>query len=469
MSLPAKAISDFITEIVNVISGQDVTIDTGLGPVNDTVIQPLSNEALNLYNLIQHLSIVIDVANWQQMTNTELEALADTYGNGMQRLGAGFSVGTFTFVANSRPQIDIQIPAGTPLSAGKNASGQTIMYMTTQSATMLAANASTYFVAANNDYEITVPIVCLTPGSAGTVATGAITTILRVPGGIDSGMNQAATSAVQDVETNQELASRVIALRSGYALDTFDGFYLDLKGNAGVQNFVVVAKDNPLLVRASSDANAVDIWVKDTQPQNVIEYFTFNGKFYRFTHQPVISIQSVLDANGNDRTSQFVLVKDTGAYAYSPRGQDQMVLLSGTLFGQLLHVSFTYDYEESYLANYFATRAKAMFGLDILARAGIGVNIYIGAKLTVLSGFVWSTVQSQVVSSLLNYVVQLPMGAEIERADLIYAAKSVNGVDNFVFTDCRFLTDPSGLVYDLPIAGNQYAILQSGNLVVTSG
>jgi hypothetical protein len=465
--LSNKALSDFVTAVQNLITSYDQTLDVNIGPLLGIVVTPPATLANNLYAQIVHLNAIMDIANWQQASDDELDAIVNTYGNGMTRLGATYSTGVVTFGTHVRPVADIVIPAGTAVGTGTNAQGQQVIFVTTEQVVMSYSSVSSYYNPINNGYEIDVPIVAVSSGSQGTVAPNQINVMLKSIAGISYVYNKAGTSPAQDRETSQALVTRLLAINTGYSDDVYAGLYFDLLTNAGVSGCAIVGKDDPLLTRVGSDTGAVDVYVIDTAPTSTQEYFIFNGTNYVFMNQPVISVVSVFDSNGNDVTSKFNFVKDTGIYSGSVRAQDKINYVgSGLTVGQLLVATINYDSEESSLQNYFSSKSKEVFGRDILIRQAIGNQLFISAHIVVQSSYDFATVQSLVYSAIFNYINGLKLGEDAIMAQAIALAEDIPGMENIYFSDFRLLTEASGTVHDIVITKNMYNRIMAGNLIV---
>lgn len=465
MAITRKTENQYITEIENAILGKDSTLDVRVGSLSKIFIQPLAKVAAQINLDLAHLSDILSLINWNVMTDEELEDFASNYFV-VRDLG-GRATGYVFFRTKTKPTVDIVIPAGFPVGSEPDSQGRTVTYIVTQSVTMFAAFADTYFNVIDQVYEIQAPIEALELGSQASLPAGRVNRLLRSIAGIDSVINKDAISLVSDRETNEELKNRILLVNSGIQVSVPSGLKYDILSRKNITDVSLVYKGDSLLTREDKDVGAIDAYVLDSQSEQIIEVFRFNGD-YVLRKQPVLSLVSVVDSSSVNRTSNFNLVKDTGIYAESVRASDIIEYLGGidNLIGTLFTVTYTVDKVIRDLQSIYEAEDADVFARDLLFRRAKKVDIVIIGTVTVLGGFDAVVVKQNVRDRIFNYVNGLKLGNDVERADVIFEAKNVSGVDNVVFTDFRKVTQVSGTVNDIVIEKNEYARISSINLVI---
>ena len=221
------------------------------------------------------------------LTDAEVQAVVDDSfdklaGNSLTtRRGATKSTGQAILQRSSAPATDIPIPAGSTFSttASSSTGSKVVTFVSTSSKTMYAANASSYWNATTQRYEITVPIQASTAGSSGNVSAGRISKTNA--SGFSTVTNREATLFGQDEESNLSLAER--ALLSYVSVDTgTSGGYLrkTLDVNGVLRARVVAAGDTLMMrdydeVRSKHIGGKVDVWVQGTEETEVSETFAY--------------------------------------------------------------------------------------------------------------------------------------------------------------------------------------------------
>ncbi len=466
MAIAVKTQAQYLAEIEALILGADGTIDTRVGVIPTVFMNPLSVIAAEMNTSLINLSTILSLANWAQMTDSELEAFASNYF--VVRNPGGVGSGYVFFQTKTRPVMDITIYAGYPVGTTANSQGQSVIFMVTTTTVMSAVSIDTYYNAVDQVYEIQVPVKALQAGSAASVPAGAINTMLRNLVGIDTVTNKTAISLVADQETNAELAQSVQLTQAGVEIDVPSGLKYSILSQPSITDVDLVYKKNPLLIRENTDVGAVDAYILDTQPQQVVEVFRFSGD-YILRQQPALTLVSVVDVSSVDRTANFTFTKDTGIYEDSIRASDKIVYGSGidNLIGTLFTVTYTIEEVVGTLQTAYEQDDSDVLGRDLLFRKAYELDMVINGTATIQAGFDSIATKALIAAAISSYVNALKLGAAAEAAEAIYVSLAIAGVSNLVFSDFRLTTETAGTVHDVDAGGNQFIRVTAANVNIS--
>jgi len=208
----------------------------------------------------------------QDLIDSAFEAAASNYGK--KRLSGTASQGEVTFFTTRRPTQTLPLPLGTIVSGGG------VQFSTTRASSIEFANLASYFDPVTGRYEVTVPVKCLTLGTAGNVGRGQINSVVsNLPGSL-SVVNAAAPSPGRDRESNLELTVRVRNALASVDSGTAQGYLQTAADQPGVTQAEVVAAGDPLMQRDLDDGGVhrggkVDVWVQGTNLATVTDTFAF--------------------------------------------------------------------------------------------------------------------------------------------------------------------------------------------------
>jgi hypothetical protein len=471
MAIQPISAAQYAQLITAAITSRNKNYNTAVGPIPDLIVRPLS-KVLEDQNLqarrVQDLITLLVSGNY---TSADLDNFV--YNNGLIRSpGARASVSQ-VFYRVLPPTTDLVVRAGFPIGTLVDSStNQAVTFVALQDTTMSAASAATYFNSATNRYELTVPMVATTRGTVGNVASGLIVRTLRPLNGFDGVTNVSAASGGQDPESNASLISRYLISLMGFSPAITHGIEKTVLDNyPEVSGIYVAYGSDPLLVRAASDAGAVDAYLLGSVPMPTSDTLTFLGvgNTIPLPKQPVVSVQSVTSGGtpfvaGTD----YQFVSDPGNYSGSVKGADSIVFLAGgaaPAVGAPIVVSYTQDLLPSRITNEFNKRDRFAPGRDLLFRRANQVNIGLTGALTVLPGFSTTTVLAAVQATILSFVNALGLGAPIQIFDIEAVVARITGVDNLVIT--RLAKVGAVGAADINVLGNSYGRMASGDLTIT--
>ena len=87
------------------------------------------------------------------------------------------------------------------------------------------------------------------------------------------------------------------------------------------------------------------------------------------------------------------------------------------------------------------------------------------AQLAVLPGFSFSSIQSTVIDTIVNFIGALGLGDDVEKSDINSEVRSISGVDNFIFSILDRLGGTANA--DINIEKNEFANIVAGDVTIT--
>lgn len=477
MPIPKITATQFQTDLRNAVNQRTNTHDTAIGPIPDAIINPAASVFETQNDRIRTVSLIISLANELAFSDEfELDLDGYVFNEGLLRIEGSRATGTALFSRGTAPSSDVVVQRGYPIGTSPNEStGQTVTFITTQSATLPAATASSFFNIQTQRYELAVPIISVISGSAGQVGANRINRPLRPLAGFDSVTNPAATVGGRGRETNAQLIARFLLAILGRRLATPSGVSKAALDNfPDVEDILTVFGANPLLLRAADDQGAVDAYIVGDQALELSENIEFFGigQLLEVAEPPLLGVTAVSSgANTYIQDQDFELVFDETNNAGSTRAAEGIQFLAGgptTLpaVGDVVTISYTKNQLIRNLQTNFELDDFFVFGRDLLFREGLQVDVAIEAQLRVETGFSSTTVQTTVQETILAFVNALQLGEDVERSDIQGAVRQISGVDNLIFTRFTRTTVLSG-VDDIPIGDNEYARIAAADLNIT--
>lgn len=477
MPIDKVSAAQFAQAITAGIASRDATLDTTIGPIPDSSIQPQAAVLEQQNDRTRQLSLMLSLANGAAFNGFEADLEGIAFNEGMTRNPGAASSLIEVFSRTAAPTADLLVQRGYPLGSQPDAStGATVVYVASEKATLPAATANSFFNLVTQRYELSVPYISVVQGINTQVGPNRVNRFLQPPNGFDSATNPAAAVGGRDQETNQQLINRYLLGVVGRQLGTPNGIKRAVLSQfAGVSGLFVVFGTNPLLTRAATDAGAVDVWIKGSANLQTIENHPFLGvgQLIVVGLPPLVDIVSVSSgATVYVAGTDYVQTNDTSGVSRSTRETAGVTFLPGgpnplPAVGDVVTVTYTFDNLIRALQAEFETDGETEeLGRDLLFRRGIEVPIIHQAQLRVTTGSNATTVLAAVRAAVLTFINGLGMGDAVEGSDIQAVVRAISGVDNYVITR---LTRSTVLVgtSDIAIGGNEFATLSSANLLVT--
>lgn len=478
-------VADAITFIQGKISGLTMLVGS---VARDVVVDAPAQEFSGVWVELDRIQRQQTFSDYTAFTDTELTALASSFG--ISRLVGVAATGTVTFRLKnfSTSSTDVVIPIGTEMSTKPaiSTTSAAITFNTTVDRTFVAANASTYYNPATQYYELDVPIVALTTGVTGNVAAGTIVTLTSTVAGSPSVYNGAATTGGADQETNEALLARVLTQFAGTSKGTVNATLSLVNSNPNVLSSLMVVPGDPELVR-DSYGNAADVFIVGSilSPMSDTQIFTSGVTSYEFNNQP-------LDASGADavvpvitgtvgglnfnfiKDTHFVVVVDENALTRDTIYAQSKIVFLGSPFpdpGSSFTVSYSMNSLISNLQATLDSNSNKIIGSDIRVRAAVQVLVRIGAFITVSPGYTKVDVSAQVTDNLTTYINSIALGSDVSESNLIAIIQDTPGVTSVTIpvilevkrpTDSNFITTTV-----LDLARTEYARVDSSVGAIT--
>ena len=401
-----------------------------------------------------------------QFTDTDVEAFV--FNESLIRNLGGRSSGTVIFSRSTAPGSDITVQRNFPIGTQPDeSSGETVVFVTTESKTMFAASASSFFNLNTERYELEVAVQAVVAGSTGTVASNRLNRPLRPLANFEQVFNRNATSVALDRETNAELLDRYKIAIIGNQFATRGGLAFNVLAQfPDASDILVVTAGDPLIVRAGTDSGAVDVFVLGSQSTSRSDSQEFIGEnqLIVLNNQPVLAVTNI---TGFTLDTDYEFVKDTSGNAGSTRAQDGIRFFNNALaaptIGDTIGIDYTQDILIQNIQNFLVNDDNDVGGQDTLARKATQVNITLSAVLTISAG-TFATVQTAVTNAIINFINNLGLGENVERSDIQQVVRAISGVDNFVFS---ILDEVGGTGNsDVTIEKSEFARIASADITI---
>lgn len=467
MPVPKITADQFATDLNSNIQERNSQHDTEIGPIPDIVVQPLAFVLENQNDRTRNVSQLILLDSVSSFTDSDVDDFV--FNEVIIRNQGGRSSTSLLFYRATTPQTDLTVQQNFPVATQPDEStGETVIFVTTESKTLPVATASAFFNLQTGRYEIEVAARAAIAGKLGEVGPGRINRPLRPLAGFDTVENKLRSSSVTDRETNTEVLERyrISILATQFA--TRNGIELAIKRffpDAG--DVLVVNAGDPLITRSGTDSGAVDIFITGSQSISRSDSVEFIGvnQIIVLTQQPVVDIVGI---TGFVLGTDYELVKDASGVSNSTRAQDGIRFIIGgssPSIGDTINVGYLQDSLIADIQAVFDNADNDVGGQDPLVRSGTQVDIVMASLLTVISGFSFTTIRTAVITAIVNFINNLGLGEPVELSDLQAVVRSVSGVDNFVFT----LLDRSGGtgLGDIPVFKNEFPRIAAGDITIT--
>lgn len=467
MSISRKTAADYAIELEEAILSRNSSYDTKIGPVPDLIINPLAG-VLELQNeRIRIVQQLLSLSNDGSFTDTDLDEFV--FNELLVRLTGARATVTLIFSRVTTPTADITVRANFPVATlADEETGTSITFFTLADATLVAANAGSYFNSGTQRYELQVAAQAVNGAASGNVAANRIVRPLRALSGFESIFNRDVATGGKDPETNSELIDRYFLSLMGTSPGVVNGIrkiLRDLYPQTIDSN--IVFGNNPLNVRSATDGGAVDTYIIGSAPISATENIVFAGaeQIHPLTRQPIIS---VISAGAFVQGADFILVKDTSGNKGSIRAEDGIKWKgTGTLptIGAVVSVTYTYNGLMQQLQDAFSVDERNVPGRDLLFKAADQVNATLSANLKIRPGFSVPAVTAAVNAAILALINDSKLGSDIEASDIQLTVRSFSSIDNFVITNLAKVGSTG--TADIAIEANEYARMQTADLILT--
>lgn len=470
MTIDRISALDFANAIAAGINDRDPAIDTRIDAIRDLFIDPVADVLELQNNRVVYISELQSMKYVDRINPDDLDDVI--FNEGMVRWSGSRSVGIVTFARAQPPTSDIVVPINNPLSTDiDSTTGESILFRTTETKTMYASAASSYYNSVSERYELDVAVISVVTGANTQVGAYAIRNMRRPVTGFDEIYNQARTTPGRGLETNAEVATRYLLHVEGSQLGTPAGMKTSILDNfSNVEDAYVVYGEDTNLTREQDDAGAVDIWVLTSAPLERTYTVSYPGIETLITvdRQPVTEVTSV-SFGGTTYTegTDYEVVTGEGEYAYSNHATDGIRFITGgsqPSIGDVITIIYKYNSMINILASYYTQEEYFSMGVDKLFRSAQPKEIEIDANLKVAFGNPTS-VLNNVRTAVTDYINDLKLGVSVEEFDLDRQVSAIQGVDNWTYTTLA-IKDGSG-VADIEVGPNEYPEISSADFNIS--
>ncbi len=430
-------IQDAISYIASVIPN----IFTAVGTVvRDLVIESPAQEFEKVYDELERTQKLQSLEFATDQTTDELDAYGANFG--MQRLLGQQATGAVTFrIRNySTSSSNIAVPVGTLVGTTGTDAVTQVLFQTTQALLFQASLAPAYFNPATGYYELTATVVAQDVGEDSNVSAGTINQLITSITGITSVVNSVASTGGEDIESNEDFATRIRTKLSGNSIGTPNGILSLVNSNANVFDSIVVTPNDVEMLR-DEFGGEVDVYVVGetlTPIFDLVLYTTTGPQEFVLQHQPASSVSSITGIAGAVPYTfvqgvDFNLVADpTTLLNGSVRLQNKVVFdIGGTNPDNNTTITITYVYNA--LVESIQSQIDADDGhiitADILVKEGNEVTVDIEADVTLYPGNIPATATADIQTAVSTYVNTLGLGDSIDRSDIIGVIEDVVSVD----------------------------------------
>lgn len=455
MPIEKVTAAEFASAIQAEVERRDNTLEVTYGPIFAHSVWPQAVVLESQNDRARKVSFLLSLSDPDQFDGYEVDLEARVLDEGVTRSQGTRSTVTLVFSTAARPVTDLVVALGEPLATAPDAStGETVRFVVTETTTLVAANASSYFNVQTQRYELRVPAQSVGTGAATLVGPNRVTRTLRPLSGFSSVTNAAAASGGLDAETNAQLIERFFLGVNGRQEGTPGGLDRALgvvmPGTLGrTLVYGASAVDEGLLERA--EPGAVDVWVRGASLGQATETYPYlgRGQLIAVALPPLVSIVSVTSgATTFIEGTDFVVALDDGGYAGSTSAVDGIRFTADgavpAAVGDLVSVTYSYNALVRAGQSDMSTEDTFIFGRDLMVHQAFDVPVVVTGRLRVKSGYVASNVLTAVRSAILTHVNTLAPGLPLEESDIQQVVRAVSGVDNYITTRLTRATVSAG-------------------------
>ena len=213
---------------------------SGDGVSDDFNSSPVKQQLSRAYGL--------SASNMQTFIDQQFDHLGQSAG--LSRGGTTSSVVTLTFYSYVQPTVTTTFPQGVICSTTSSSSTPSISFITTGSASISPASASSFYDPVYGWWAVSVPASCQSTGDSTNVGAGTINTVSsNAPSGWGV-TNLVPAIFGQDEEINSKFASRIAAREvTGVDSGTRDGYFTAAMSTPGIVATEVVAAGDIEMLR----------------------------------------------------------------------------------------------------------------------------------------------------------------------------------------------------------------------------
>jgi len=464
-----RSFDDIVQTLMSEILSTEPTANTTIGSfVRDVLIDIPAAIFADLYG---ETRIAQEAQSVRDAIESHLDRLLANWA--LYRRPGTKATGSVWFSRDSAPTSDIEIPAGTRIATSTTVEQDAIEFITTQTVTMLVADASSYYNSDTEVWEIEASVEAAFSGIAGNVGPNIIT---AYSGDADIGnvANKTATSGGSDSETDAEMRARGLSILKGINIGTKDGYKTLVESIEGVEAAIVVDPNDSEMERVKYGGGA-DVWISTEESLEATDTYTYeSGEAYRILeNRPVLSISAVRQDGviltpGTDTGDDYYFSADTGVYDRSIYANDRVIWNTTPTVGSTIEITYVYCDLIETLQTLLDASDNHHVGAEVLAKASYSADVDVSMTVEVFSGYNPTDVTATVNTVIAAYIDSLLLGENVQQSDIIALAEATPGVDSVVLPLTTFTVtrEESGVVDEADYIEGVLQTPATGNLLI---
>ena len=381
--------------------------------INDLVFIPLSvggKIIMDQVNTVKNLHIL------STLSGADLDNEGSNYG--LERITGRKATVSLTFYSNSRPLIDVVIPAGTQSNTAGTPFVSPVVFSVDADTRFSVVDMDSYYSHDRGRYEFTATATCVDEGSLGNLSSSLINSMSAGISNIYGVTNLTASTNGQDVESDDDFRERIRLAATGRNRNVSNGLKSYLRGFGFVDVNIVRSGDTD-----AERATGVDAFVVDSTSSTVSESFVYNiaQQRYYFSSRPVLSVASVYsDIDGTLSASQYsVNIDSSSPMRRSVHGQDYIEFVNTLSPGSTITVAYTYNSFIYQSQQTLELPENKILTTDVLLKRAYPMYLYLNASLTLKARADGPTARNKCKSALGEFLATYRLGTDIQKSDLV--------------------------------------------------
>ena len=455
-----KSFKDIVNSMLRYLHSQRPFADASPGTfTRDVVIDAPASEMESLYLDLNRTS---NAQSPDLASTIDIEKLGKNFQ--LRRRGPLKATGVVSFYSFEAPAVSITIPRGTTVASKALSDGTSQQFVTTQDVIL----SNTDFNANTGRYEVTAAVRAVVAGIDGNISPGTIAAILDPVAGVAGVYNFNVFTNGADFETLTSFRARVKSVITGNNVGTVDGYYQTITRITDVLDARIASSDTGIEELRRTDVGAVDIYIRGLISAQAPseEYIVPSSVPYEFTvtKQPIdLLVADSFSLTGSITGSliegtHYTIVQDTSKFAGSVKGFDKFVFVETEVTaGETITILYSYNSLIEPLQTYMEDDTRKVLGADLLVKSAKPRQIDIGGSIRLLSGYVASSVITDVTTALSEFLNGYAIGEEVQQSDILSTITNTTGVDD--------VTVPLGTFEENSATGNLEQD-SSGNIII---
>lgn len=433
MRFEPKTYTYYMTRMAQRIVARSDLTDLEVGGNVHTIISAVARELDDLSFQTVNLQKIFDIDTAE---NEDLDARGQDFNpDKLVRLGASYATGSLTF-GRTGTTGSVAIAIG---SIGRVPGGPE--YRTTSAGSIANGDSSSGVIAA----------VAVIAGPDGNVDAGTVVQLNAIPG-VETVTNTVAFTGGQDKETNTQFRERMKVYLRSLPRGTPDALKYavlstDLDGFGRIVTAEVVeltgANQGTTIIYVDDGSGTITL-IEDNvgTPETVVATALGGEVRLQLLHKPVVPLLAFaleLNASPLVENTDYTLNRATGLVTLDPvlypsglTAGDEVLCEYYWYAGLIAEAQKIVDGDPTDRDNYPGYRAA---GTLVYVRPPAVMQQVVDGFVVVAPGFDPAIVRTQVQNAIIRYVNSLGINGDVVYTELVFAAQSIAGVTDIVFTN----------------------------------